>query len=1019
MKMKKSYLIVAALSLLSFVTAVHSQTEPIVSKEVVFEEIDGVVSVEAEYFYKQSQNEVRQWYRFSKGEWPKVGRDPDEPHCKGASNNAYLEILPDTRVTHGDKLIQGENFAPQAGKMAILHYKVHFHNKGRYYVWVRCYSTGSEDNGIHVGLNGKWPASGQRMQWCAGKKTWHWESKQRTEKNHCGEPYKIYLDIEKPGVHEITFSMREDGFEFDKFILSSDKNYQPKGADVPAFVKQGKLPPPFPSVEMDQATKKSMVEAIKHDVAGVRMFSATDFLTEGSNFYVDKNYLAINPSKSREAKARTTFKPFYKPVLETWDLVFLGVGENDGESEYSVAINDKILGSYKAPLSSQTFEEGSRYCKVWKNVSLKEGDTIWVMGKVGTDGQEFSRARWAGIAVVPPGGTSGRVLEAVDKNASIAGQAPVPARPVASPAVRPAKKDAEITGELKTWHKVTLTFDGPESSETAEWNPFLHYKFEVQFKHSMSGKTYLVPGYFAADGDAGNTSADKGNQWRVHFAPDEVGEWSYEVNFRKGQYAAVSEKLKTGESGGFMDGASGTFSVAATNKTGRDFRGKGRLQYVGERYLKFAETGEYFLKVGADAPENMLAYEEFDGTFHNDGFADQFVKTWEAHEKHWRPGDPTWKNGKGKDIIGAINYLASKGMNAFSFITNNIKGDDKNVFPYIDYNTHDRIDCSKMDQWEVLFAHADTIGMFLHFKLMEVENQGLLDNGGVGALQKLYYREMIARFGHHLALNWNMCEENGDWVKNNRTPPQFTRERLSMAGYFADHDPYQHHRVIHNGNPFDDLLGPDSDYTGVSVQTHRPNFDHVHWAVLNWINKSKAAGKQWAVACDEPGDASHSLVPDSVDPEHNDARMNGLWGCFMAGGWGTEWYFGYKHPHSDLTCQDYASRDLFWDQGKIALDFFKNNQIPFWEMESHDKLISKKGDYCFAKPGEIYVFFLKNGSSKVDLSAAKRSLNVYWYNPRVGGALQQGSVKTVPAKAGVDLGNPPEDADKDWVVLLR
>jgi hypothetical protein len=203
------------------------------------------------------------------------------------------------------------------------------------------------------------------------------------------------------------------------------------------------------------------------------------------------------------------------------------------------------------------------------------------------------------------------------------------------------------------------------------------------------------------------------------------------------------------------------------------------------------------------------------------------------------------------------------------------------------------------------------------------------------------------------------------------------------------------------------------------VQTHRPNFDHVHWAVLNWINKSKAAGKQWAVACDEPGDASHSLVPDSVDPEHNDARMNGLWGCFMAGGWGTEWYFGYKHPHSDLTCQDYASRDLFWDQGKIALDFFKNNQIPFWEMESHDKLISKKGDYCFAKPGEIYVFFLKNGSSKVDLSAAKRSLNVYWYNPRVGGALQQGSVKTVPAKAGVDLGNPPEDADKDWVVLLR
>ena len=112
--MKTPYRILAVLTSLLFVTAVQSQTEPIVSKDLVFEEIDGVVSVEAEYFYKQSLNDVRQWYRFSQGESPKVGRDPDKPHCKGASNNAYLEILPDTRVTHGDKLIVGENFAPQA-----------------------------------------------------------------------------------------------------------------------------------------------------------------------------------------------------------------------------------------------------------------------------------------------------------------------------------------------------------------------------------------------------------------------------------------------------------------------------------------------------------------------------------------------------------------------------------------------------------------------------------------------------------------------------------------------------------------------------------------------------------------------------------------------------------------------------------------------------------------------------------------------------------------------------------------
>jgi hypothetical protein len=122
----------------------------------------------------------------------------------------------------------------------------------------------------------------------------------------------------------------------------------------------------------------------------------------------------------------------------------------------------------------------------------------------------------------------------------------------------------------------------------------------------------------------------------VHFAPDETGTWEYLVDFRKGRFSAVSETKETGEPGGFMDGFTGTFEIEKTDKTGRDLRGKGLLKYVGERYLKFAETGEYFLKVGPDAPENFLAYADFDGTFQNDGRKDDLVKTWEPHLKNWR-----------------------------------------------------------------------------------------------------------------------------------------------------------------------------------------------------------------------------------------------------------------------------------------------------------------------------------------------------------------------------------------------
>lgn len=184
----------------------------------VFEEKEGILSVEAEHFAEQSLDQVRNWKIID--EHAEV-----DPHSwQTASSQTYLKLLPDTRTTHDDPLIRGENFSNEPGKMAVISYSVYFNNPGRYYVWVRAYSTGTEDNGIHVGLDGKWPESGQRMQWCEGKKAWTWASKQRTQANHCGEEKLIYLDLKEKGYHIISFSMREDGFAFDKWVM--EKKYQ-------------------------------------------------------------------------------------------------------------------------------------------------------------------------------------------------------------------------------------------------------------------------------------------------------------------------------------------------------------------------------------------------------------------------------------------------------------------------------------------------------------------------------------------------------------------------------------------------------------------------------------------------------------------------------------------------------------------------------------------------------------------------------------------------------------------------
>jgi hypothetical protein len=210
--------------------------QPDVDNSPVYVEQDGVLAVEAEHFYQQSKFDIRSWFAIDEGFNIEMA-DPDDRHVDGASGGKYVECLPDTRTTHDDKLTAGENFSNKAGEMAILHYKVYINNPGKYYVWVRAFSTGTEDNGIHVGIDGEWPASGQRLQWCEGKNEWTWESKQRTQDVHCGEPKLIHLEIDKPGEHEIQFSMREDGFEFDKFVLT--KAYEsPVGNGPEELVKQ-------------------------------------------------------------------------------------------------------------------------------------------------------------------------------------------------------------------------------------------------------------------------------------------------------------------------------------------------------------------------------------------------------------------------------------------------------------------------------------------------------------------------------------------------------------------------------------------------------------------------------------------------------------------------------------------------------------------------------------------------------------------------------------------------------------
>ncbi len=570
-----------------------------------------------------------------------------------------------------------------------------------------------------------------------------------------------------------------------------------------------------------------------------------------------------------------------------------------------------------------------------------------------------------------------------------------------------------FSGELRKWHNITITFEGPQSGEDAEPNPFLDYRLNVTF--SKGDKRYVVAGYYAADGKASETSATSGNKWRVHFVPDEEGKWSYSVSFRKGKDIALSGEAEAGSPVG-PDAESGSFEVGPSDKMGRDHRAKGLLRYVGKRYLQFAETGEWFLKGGADSPENFLAYAEFDGTYdtaklerEGEAAGDTFVHRYEPHVKDCKPGDPSWKDGKGKGMIGALNYLASKGMNSVYFIPYNIDGGDgKDVWPWTSPKERLRFDCSKLDQWEIVFSHIDKLGLMMHIITQETENDQGLDGGDLGPQRKLYYRELVARFGHHLALVWNLGEENTNT----------TAQQKAFCRYIKELDPYDHPIVCHTfPGKYDEVYTPLQGYeyfNGPSLQTN-----DTHAQTVKWIDASAKSGRHWFVCLDEIGPADTGVKPDKDDYWHDEVRHKHLWGHLMAGGAGVEWYFGYKFAHNDLNCEDWRSRDHLWDLTRNALEFFQEH-LPFTEMEHHDELTSVKDDYCFAKPGQVYAIYLPGGgTTNLDLGGDSKSFAVQWFNPRTGGALQPGSVRSVNGPGLVGIGQPPKDADKDWVALVQ
>ncbi len=570
---------------------------------------------------------------------------------------------------------------------------------------------------------------------------------------------------------------------------------------------------------------------------------------------------------------------------------------------------------------------------------------------------------------------------------------------------------AVVEGERKTWHRVTLRFVGPAHDEAdSSPNPFLDYRLQCAFT-GPSGQRYDVPGFFDADGASGSTGA----LWRCRFAPDEPGTWDYTASFRLGSDVAVSLDPAAGAPTSF-DGDSGSFVVAPSDKTGNDFRSpnRGRLTYAGGHYFAFLGSGERWIKGGPNIPENLLGYSGFDNT-------PDAGHSFSAHVGDWRPGDPDWNGGAGRGLIGALNYLADTGVNSVYFLPMNVGGDGRDTFPTVAEQDKTHYDTSKLRQWETVFTHASSRGIFLHVQLAETEsaNERYHDNGTLGVERKLYYRELVARFGHHPGLQWNLGEEN-DYS---------TANRKAFAAHLKSLDPYDHPVTNHSRTnqletTYAPLLG-DPSFDATSFQVLDGYFSGGD-VIEEWRGRSAQSGHPWVISLDEP----QNIRNDPGDPQrgHPFGRTFYMWATYLSGGGGFEWYLQDANGgHTfDQRIDDFRDIDgpLRWTGH--ALRFL--DATPFWLMTPRADLASSSAGgktFVLARPGDSYALYHADGGSlSLDLGGDTGTFAIRWFDPETGiwsdgGSVSAGGVRSIGAapfpgdaavlltRAGGGGGSPP------------
>jgi hypothetical protein len=159
--------------------------------------MDGIISIEAENFAENTSQGGHDWI-------------PVFP--SGYSGSGAIQALPNIEINNNTGYVTN---SPR------LDFAVNFVKTGTHYVWLRGFGANSDDNSVHVGLDGVGLSTSDRIS-IYFYNTWTWS-------NRTMDGAVATINVSSPGVHVVNVWMREDGFVLDKLVLTVSGNYTPNG----------------------------------------------------------------------------------------------------------------------------------------------------------------------------------------------------------------------------------------------------------------------------------------------------------------------------------------------------------------------------------------------------------------------------------------------------------------------------------------------------------------------------------------------------------------------------------------------------------------------------------------------------------------------------------------------------------------------------------------------------------------------------------------------------------------------